>query len=399
MQQAPPQQRTTDSEPLSRQVGEAPLTEQAGAFAATLADSPQVQRQRNLAARMQASPVLAAQHRLRDTMVNGTLQAVKRQAGDSAAAQAVPAQRSAALREGTRTSAAAAPIQMIGAAELTRGALLSLGMLAGLGTPAVYLLLKHGAVYTRLTLLQYIKQRNLQRSIQDLVQIAARFPALSADEILQIGEVPVANDLANTIINTLNAVNDVAIHNVAPDERRAVLANAGLRAAVRTQADAPILMSALMEGSQHWENPPKSDFYRYFVTYRGNGVLPDTSSMNCWESILYAFYLAGQKTADDIRQLYQSAAETGGKGEQFWPLLGFHSGLAIYEEGRNVPAAGQVLFYVRERSSHPSHVALSLGGDDAQSLWEAPRRIKSVQRIRVNDLQESRGTVYFGNLS
>ncbi len=81
------------------------------------------------------------------------------------------------------------PVQMITAAELGRGALLSLALLASVGIPAFYLLLKHGRVYTRLQLLQIIQQRNLNHTITELAQVANAVPALSSSDILQLGEI------------------------------------------------------------------------------------------------------------------------------------------------------------------------------------------------------------------
>ena len=59
-----------------------------------------------------------------------------------------------------------------------------------------------------------------------------------------------------------------------------------------------------------------------------------------------------------------------------------------------MPAAGQVIFYVPNGNPYPSHVALSLGGDNAQSLWHSPNAIDSVQRIQVNDLHVALDTIY-----
>ena len=143
------------------------------------------------------------------------------------------------------------------------------------------------------------------RPLADQITAAIAFPALTAAEIAQIGKVPVAADLANDVITNFGTITDVAIHNAALLERQAVLANSGLRAAIRTAGNAPVLMSALLEGSQQWRNPTANDFYTHFVTNNGNGPLPNTDTMNCWESVLYAFYLAGRKSAANIVRIEQ----------------------------------------------------------------------------------------------
>ena len=55
--------------------------------------------------------------------------------------------------------------------------------------------------------------------------------------------------------------------------------------------------------------------------------------------------------------------------------------------------AGQLLFYFTGGQYH-GHVAISLGGDQAVSLWNQPRGEYATQRIRVDELA---GTVHIGN--
>lgn len=237
------------------------------------------------------------------------------------------------------------------------------------------------------------------RPLASQITAANAFPALTAGEIVAIGQVPVAVDLSNTIIGNLIPLTDVLIHAASTPERQAVLANDGLLAAVRTQGDAPVLMSALLEGSQIWQNPRNNDFYTYFVTNNGNGKLPNNNTMNCWESVLYAFYLAGQKSANDIRNFYQAALTAGNPNAMIWQLLGFHLGLTQYAANITMPVAGQVVYYVPQGAPNPSHIALSLGGNNAQSLWHRPNNINSVQRILVNQLHIPNDTIYFGDLA
>jgi hypothetical protein len=57
------------------------------------------------------------------------------------------------------------------------------------------------------------------------------------------------------------------------------------------------------------------------------------------------------------------------------------------------PTVGQLLFY-QTAGPVPGHVALSLGGDEAISLWNQPHNDHHAQRIHVTDLA---GTVHVGN--
>jgi hypothetical protein len=237
------------------------------------------------------------------------------------------------------------------------------------------------------------------RPLDSRIAAANAFPTLTAGEIVKIGLVAVAADLSNTIIDNILPLTDLVIHAASSPERQAVLANRGLLAIVKTLGHAPVLMSALLEGSQKWRNPTKNYFYKYFVSKNRNGRLPNKKSMNCWESVLYAFYLAGRKTAADIRSFYGAVNVAMNPNAMVWQLLGFHLGLTHYDEGVTTPAAGQVLFYLPQGRAVPSHVALSLGGDHAQSLWHSPNAIDSVQRIQVNDLHTVNDTIYFGNLA
>lgn len=237
------------------------------------------------------------------------------------------------------------------------------------------------------------------RPLASRIAAANAYPALAAADIAAIALVPVAADLSNTVIDNLPLVTDVLINAATLLERQAVLANAGLRAVVRTLGNAPVLMSALLGGSHVWRNPVANDFYVYFVTNNGNGMVPNHSTMNCWESVLYAFYLAGRKTAADIRTFYLAVTTSGNPNATIWQLLGFHLGLAQYVANVTMPAAGQVIFYRPMGAARPSHIALSLGGNNAQSLWHSPNAITSVQRILVNDLHIPNDTIYFGNLA
>jgi hypothetical protein len=172
---------------------------------------------------------------------------------------------------------------------------------------------------------------------------------------------------------------------------------------------AQTVFSSLLEGSQKWKNPPANDFFTFFVTNSGNGPLPNTATMNCWESIMYAAFLARQVTAAWIKTFYDTAVAAPDPNAMIWTQLRFSTALPTYAApatagtqggvgatgtgSTRTPSAGQLLFY-HSGGAVPGHVAVSLGGDQAISLWNQPNNVDAVQRIRVTDLA---GTVYVGD--
>ena len=94
---------------------------------------------------------------------------------------------------------------------------------------------------------------------------------------------PAATTLADRLISGLEIYGPVNydaliadVHASALAERRAALANARVRQLARERLGPDVgvsLISALLEGSQHWENPPANDFFDYFVTQKGTGTL------------------------------------------------------------------------------------------------------------------------------
>ncbi len=192
-----------------------------------------------------------------------------------------------------------------------------------------------------------------------------------------------------------------AIHTAQLSERQAVLADTGLRSLIRSKfspADSIVIMSSLLEGSFKWRNPisptqPRYNyFYDYYVRKKRSGTIPNTETMNCWESIMYAALLAGAINEKWIEKFYQKAQSSPAPGDAVWTQLGFHKNLP--KNPPTVPSRGQLVFYLPAGSPRPSHVVLSLGGDQAMSLWEKPRKKKSAQRIKLSELA---GTRYIGN--
>ena len=193
-----------------------------------------------------------------------------------------------------------------------------------------------------------------------------------------------------------------AIHAAPLAQRQAALNNASLRTLINSRLDgvwASTVMSSLLEGSQVWTNPPSNDFFQHFVTDGKTGTVGNSTSMNCWESMMYAAYLSGDVSPAWIKSFYQTAMAAPDPNGSVWSQLGFSSALPHYAapgtggSGGVEPKPGQ-LIYFQTGSGVPGHVAVSLGGDQMISLWNQPGGVDSVQRISVSQIS---GTVYVGN--
>jgi hypothetical protein len=230
---------------------------------------------------------------------------------------------------------------------------------------------------------------------------------------------PVQMTLSTTLRSSLEIYGPVdyngivaMIHAAPAAERQAAMNDSALRDLINTRLSAQwaqTVFSSLMEGSQKWQNPPANDFYAFFVTNNGNGPLPNTATMNCWESIMYAAFLAHQVTAAWIKTFYTTALAAPDPNAMVWTQLRFSTALPTYAPPTTsgtqggtgapgtgntlTPSAGQLLFY-HSGGAVPGHVAVSLGGDQAISLWNQPNHVDAVQRIRATDLP---GTIYVGD--
>jgi hypothetical protein len=258
-----------------------------------------------------------------------------------------------------------------------------------------------------------------QRSLAEGLRAALAAPAAEAAAAHAAPVQRALIDRLRGIVQTSGTTVDynaiiAMIHAASTAERQAVLADTQLRSDITARLGgerAATVFSSLMEGSHTWENPPHNDFYNYFVARNGSGTLPNTATMNCWESILYACYLAGQVSASWIRSFYSTAMGSPDPDVSIWSQLGFSLSLPTYAPPATsgtggatavpgssttatvTPRAGQLLFY-HTSGAIPGHVAVSLGGDQAISLWSQPNNVHSVQRIQVNALP---GTVYVGD--
>jgi hypothetical protein len=228
----------------------------------------------------------------------------------------------------------------------------------------------------------------------DLITLGTNVAGLTVGEMVALAAVPAGGtQLGEAFVtraragnfNAADWVNDA--HARPLNERQSVLISNPLLALVRAGIPgraSVTVMSALLERSQQWENPPDSDFFDHFITRRRNSPLANTRTMNCWESILYAAFLAQQIDAAWIRQFYRTALAAGDPNVAIWAALGYIPGLLQYPA--SMPTAGQLLFFTGSTDPYPGHVALSLGGHKMMTLWHQPNNIDSVQRIRINTL-------------
>ena len=227
---------------------------------------------------------------------------------------------------------------------------------------------------------------------------------------------PVGPPIQFALVDTLKGMLDIygpvdydglirAVRAAPVAERQAVLNDAATVSRIRSRFSgvwATSIMSSLLEGSQTWANPPATDFYAYFVTRSATGTPPSFSAtMNCWESIMYAAYLAGVLSASWIKTYYVGAGAIPGTVTDptpaLWAQLGFSTSLPRYDPAATpprVPSVGQLVFYLPSGAAIPAHVAVFMGGGEVVSLWTQPAGIRQVQRVPITSFA---GTIYFGN--
>jgi len=145
----------------------------------------------------------------------------------------------------------------------------------------------------------------------------------------------------------------------------------------------------------YWKNPTNNDFFAYFVTHGGTGTVPPSTTMNCWESIMYAAYLAKKINASWIKSFYTTANSSGGDPNvSIWTQLGWTSALPVYPATK--PTTGQLVFYTGMGRPYPGHVALAIDNDYAISLWNQPNNDYFIQKIKITDLS-SAGVIQIGS--
>ncbi|WP_293233775.1 MULTISPECIES: hypothetical protein, partial [unclassified Microcoleus] len=162
---------------------------------------------------------------------------------------------------------------------------------------------------------------------------------------------------------------------------------------------ATVVMAALLKGNQTWSNPPANDFTRHFLADEKSDTLPYNATMNCWEMILYAGFLSGQITADQLRKFMTKSRYNQPFNLTFsgMPMMGYKESLPFYVTLPNSkqPATikplqpGELLFYRKSDKGEPDHVAIAIGGGKAVSLWEKPNKNNLIQIIDVLALDGS----------
>lgn len=180
-------------------------------------------------------------------------------------------------------------------------------------------------------------------------------------------------------------------------ERRAVVDDAALMRGIGTRFPrdyATTIASALLAGMYKWRNPADNDFFRFFVLGTGPGPASPASTMNCWESVMYAAFLVGAVSAAWIRDFYTRAIAEPDPNAAAYALLGWSTALPTRNPaaGRE-PGVGQLVFY-QQGSGVPGHVALYLGGGRIMSLWNQPHGVDHVQEVGITEIS---GTIYYGN--
>lgn len=200
----------------------------------------------------------------------------------------------------------------------------------------------------------------------------------------------------------------VAIRSSEPIERQKVLKNQDLIDLMESKvvgSQSSTLISELLVGSLHWQNPitikkdKKSvynDFYKYFVKGKGEISASNTRTMNCWESIIYAAYRAGQVEKKWIKDFYETADKQMNPNDSIWKQLNFNidTSSKYAPEDNKIPDIGQLVFYKFKSHANPGHVAVYVGNQEVISLWYLPNEISSVQRIPIDSFS---GEIYYAD--
>ncbi|NJL67507.1 MAG: hypothetical protein HC894_13405 [Microcoleus sp. SM1_3_4] len=122
-------------------------------------------------------------------------------------------------------------------------------------------------------------------------------------------------------IANYNRIVDLIIKTNSLEDLRSVVGDPNMRTLIvdkfRQKPEmATAIMAALLKGSQKWENPTSNNFTSHFWDKKP-GFLQYTDSMNCWEMIIYAAFLCGQLTADQVR-IFMKKRITDSQTFQVW---------------------------------------------------------------------------------
>jgi hypothetical protein len=179
-------------------------------------------------------------------------------------------------------------------------------------------------------------------------------------------------------------------------DRQAVLADTALMKLIGSRFNrtwATTVASALLEGTHKWKNPVDNDFFNYFVLGTGSGPATPSSTMNCWESVMWAAYLTGAVSAAWIKQFYTDALAQPDANTAAYLQLGWSTALPTYDPAKGrVPTAGQIVFYRTGTSGVPGHMAISMGSGQIMSLWTTPNGVDHIQQVGITEIA---GTIYY----
>lgn len=235
-----------------------------------------------------------------------------------------------------------------------------------------------------------------------------------------------------------------AIHQATVEQRQAILNDPALRARItqRYGPEGTVVMAALLEGALFWPggsgpnasgridadtsgtipDPTKRNDFAAWMLGGPNPPSTLTGQMNCWESIMFAAYLNGQITEEQLRALHQTAADAfvateaalanptaqpaGAEPLPPTPYAGYRGVLAAalgaddatpWHEGA-APLAGSLIFF-QTPGNQLAHVALATGRTvDGQteilSLWNLPKsdvgaEIRTMQLTTVETMREA----------
>ena len=196
-----------------------------------------------------------------------------------------------------------------------------------------------------------------------------------------------------------------AINSYSIDERQLILSNQELMNRVRDlgSVSAVVTTASLLVGSQNWAivGGLTTDFGQHYVSRRQTEALSYNATLNCGEMVLYAAYLVGEISRQQIEEFYSAMGSGGISAEEFFSSLGWNEELPDYQdtslqrEGKpiKVPKAGDLIFFTKIGDSSPQHVAISLGGELIISLNEDNPipfvdnfDIDPVRRIKITEL-------------
>lgn len=295
------------------------------------------------------------------------------------------------------------------------------------------------------------------RPLGDLVTLGTNLANLTVNELDALAVAPAVNNLGEYLVQDgihQNRTPDNLINethtNANLADRQAVVNSNPLRSVIRERwagGDATAIMSTLLEGSLFWprgSGPDPSDNYQIeggttFADWIRGGnenqnqpTANAVDTMNCWEGVLFAAYLAGKLSYARLTQIHIQAAQAanlidpGGAGYaayQAWDAGGrvgpippgvynvqlamdaYYNELAQFLNAHNsVPwdpyaipprgiPRGQIVFFTDQAAptnmDKLGHVAISLGrgvggNTEIMSHWSHPGN--SFQYLTINQL-------------